>query len=107
MSGRELRLQALINRKVRDAQGRVLGRLEELRAEVDADDPSQYVIAEFHVGSYAWLEGIAAGAFGRGLARIFGGKGYTKYIVPWDAVDLTDPARPKLLLGREELPTQR
>jgi hypothetical protein len=52
-------------------------------------------ITEFLVGSTALLERLAVHLRGRRK-----GKGYR---VPWDKLDLTDPARPKLKCTVDEL----
>ena len=76
MSGREIELGALVGRKVRDAEGRVLGRVKELVAEISLDEGSEYVVREFRVGSYS---------------------------VPWELMDLSDPERPRVRVVSSEI----
>ena len=76
MSGRLIEVSSLVRRKVRDADGRVVGRLEELHAEVAPDDPSEYEVRELRVG---------------------------RYTVPWEMMDLSDPEHPKLRVAISKL----
>lgn len=104
MSQCEIELRHLLNRKVVDADGEVVGRLEELRAEVAPEDPSTFVVSEFHLGAYALLEALAGGAFGRAIARLLWRHGYRRYVVGWELMDLSDPCRPRLRKRKRELP---
>lgn len=106
MSTREVRLSHLVGRRVRDVAGRSVGRIEELRAEIELHEHgNDYVVVEFHVGAYGALEALAGGRFARHLLRRLGGAvGYTRRCVPWDRMDLGDPDRPRLTCRAEELP---
>ena len=105
MTTRTLRLEELVDRKVVDADGAPLGRLEEMRAEVAFEgDRAQYVVREFHVGRYAIAEALAGGLFARALLRLVAGRaGYRRYVIPWDDMDLSDPTRPRVRRKRGEL----
>ena len=105
MTTRTLRLEELVDRRVVDADGVLLGRLEEMRAEVAFEDGrAQYVVREFHVGRYATAEVLAGGLFARALLRLLGGRAsYQRYVVPWEDMDLSDPARPRVRRKRGEL----
>ncbi len=107
MSGREIHASSLLNRRVFDAHGRRIGRIEELHVEIDATDSSAYVVREVHVGAYALLEAMAGDAFVRAVARLLGSWGYKRYVIPWDVMDLSDPDRPRSRLSREELQARR
>jgi sporulation protein YlmC with PRC-barrel domain len=96
MNGRVVELHHLIGRKVYDADGRSIGRLEEMIAEIDVDaDVSEYVVRELHVGSFAFLEALAGAHFARYFLRLLR-RGYTQYSIPWEWVDLSDPERPRV-----------
>jgi sporulation protein YlmC with PRC-barrel domain len=101
MSKREIRVEQLIGRRVYAANGRRVGHLEEVRASMRG---GECFVEEYLVGSYAVFERLAALAIGRALLGKFGayreGGGYR---VPWDKLDLSDPARPRLLCSVEEL----
>ena len=94
MAGREIHVELLLNRRVYAQNGRVVGRLEEVRAELRA---GECFVTEYHVGAYALVERLAAWRIGRAVLKLFGatrrGGGYR---VPWDKLDLSDPARPRL-----------
>lgn len=102
MSTREIRLHHLVGRRVRDADDRPLGRLEELRAEIELyDGGNAYVVVEFHVGIYGLFEALAGGRFARTAFRRLGIA--DRYVVPWEWLDLSDPARPRVTRPQREL----
>ena len=98
----EVRLELLVNCKVHDADGECIGRIEEVRAEVDGAD---HVVREFHVGKVA----VAERLFGSGrmmrslLRRLSGHRLWTGYVVPWRDMDLSDPTRPRVRRRESEL----
>lgn len=102
MTSRECRVELLIGRRVVDADGEAVGRLEEIVADYVDDE---YVVREFHVGGYAILERLGTGMLGRGLLRLIGGdRIYTGYIVSWRHMDLSDPEHPRVTVAKAELP---
>ena len=94
MNGR-LRLDRLIGREVYTRGNRRLGRLEEFRAERRGDD---WVIREYVVGMAGLLERL-----GLGVRLILGIKRSGGYVVRWDQLDLSEPARPRLTCSVEEI----
>ncbi|MFL5522368.1 MAG: PRC-barrel domain-containing protein [Gemmatimonadales bacterium] len=106
MTVREIRVSELVGRRVRDPDGRSVGRVEELICEIELrPDGRDYVVRELHLGAAGFLEAIAGGTLVRSLLRTLGGgSGPTRYRVPWEAMDLTDPERPRVRIRREELP---
>lgn len=98
MTPREIRLDLVLNRRVRDIDGRVVGRLEEAIAHIRPDAVgNHYEIREFHLGKYALLEALAGGQLARAVLRFVGGaRAYRRFRVPWDWMDLSDPERPRL-----------
>jgi sporulation protein YlmC with PRC-barrel domain len=106
MTPREVRLDQLLGRKVVDAAGEVIGRLEEAVAEVRVEaGRSDHVVREFHVGKFAMLERLGAGLLGRELVRLLGVP-YAGYVVPWEAMDLGEPERPRVKVKKAELKRQ-
>ena len=106
MSPRTIALCDLLGRTVRDRDGKSIGRIEELNAEIDLHgDANDYVVTSVSVGRFGVLDVIATGRFVqhlvRRLARL---TGYTRHEVPWDWLDFGDPARPRLLRAADELP---
>lgn len=96
---REVHVELLLGRRVRDADGRVVGRIEELRADfVDGE----HVISQYHIGPAALIERIAGFVV---QLPVFEWLPMSKweYRVPWHALDLSDPEHPRLTVPRSEL----
>jgi hypothetical protein len=91
----EIDLQDLLGRRVRDAEGHVVGRLEEFRAEREGD---HWVVTRYHIGPAALLERLAVRHFG-----ITWGQRPHGYEAQWDQMDVSNPERPTLTCTREEL----
>ena len=91
----ELRLEALLGRRVRDRNGRVVGRLEEFRARREGE---HWVVTEYDIGPAALLERLAA----RHLGMPWPGR-VRGYRATWNQVDISDPDRPILTCGVDEL----
>ena len=101
MRRNERRVELLIGLRVVDADGALVGRLEEIVAELVDEE---YRVREYHVGAFAALERIGAGMLGRSLLRLIGGgRVYDGYVVPWDLMDLTDADRPRVTVAKSEL----
>lgn len=93
-SERELRLDRLMARQVLAANNRPVGRLEEFRATKRGRD---YQITEYVIGAAGLLERLGVGMLLL-IGRRSGG-----YVVRWDQLDISDPERPRLKCGVEEL----
>ena len=91
----ECRVELLLGRRVRAQDGRVIGRIEELRAEREHD---YYVVTEFHLGPSALIEALAVRHLGLTLPGHVHG-----YRVRWDQLDLSDQEHPRLTCPVEEL----
>jgi hypothetical protein len=106
VSTRTIALCDILGRTVRDAEGRSVGRIEELNAEIDLHgDGNDYVVTSVSVGRFGALDMIATGLFVQHLVRrVARLVGYTRYDIPWDWFDFADPARPRLLRTARELP---
>ena len=92
MAAVEIHVEMLLGKRIYALNGKPIGRLEEIVADLRE---GACFVEEFHVGSYATFERLAASVIGRVVLRIFGAnKGYR---VPWDKLDLSDPSRPRLL----------
>jgi hypothetical protein len=89
-----LRLDLLMGHRVRDVDGRVVGRLEEARLEKRGGD---WVAVEFHLGTGAALERFSASVFG------VPGHAQRGWAATWEQMDWTDPRAPRLRCRREEL----
>ena len=106
MSGRTVALSDLLGRVVRDADGRKIGRIEELNAEISLEQGrSDYVVTHFSVGRFGPFDVIATGNFVQQLVRrLTRATGYRRYEIPWDWMDLGDPEHPRALRREDELP---
>ena len=106
---REVALHHLLGRTVRDPNGREVGRVEELRAEIELHEGgNDYVVTEFDVGSFGAVETLAGPYFARLLLQRLGRFApYSGHRIPWDRIDLTDPRNPRSLDTLEELKARR
>ena len=97
--GVEVHVERLLGRRVRDANGVVIGRIEELCVEIVDGDP---VVTEFHVGSAALFERI--GSFVHQLP-FFSLLPWTPamYCVSSADMDLEDVRHPRVRRRRAEL----
>ena len=91
MSAREVRVERLLGRRVRATNGRVVGRIEEIRAEKRGQ---AHVVAGYELGEAGWLERM-------GLGRLLGRR--EGRLARWDQLDLSDPERPRLTCTVSEL----
>jgi sporulation protein YlmC with PRC-barrel domain len=101
VAARHINIELLLSRRVYAINGKCIGRLEEVRAEMR---DGECVLTEFLIGVYALFERLAGGSIGRSilqtlrLKRKNGG-----YRVPWNQLDLSNPARPRLKCPLHEL----
>ena len=97
--GIEKNTRRITSAKVRDADGRIVGRLEEFHVEVV---DGEHVVTEFLIGPAAALARV--GVFLTQLP-ILGSIPMPKkeYCVSWTLMDLTDPDRPTVRARRDEL----
>ncbi len=59
MSAREVQVEQLIGRRVRDAAGRPVGRIEELICEIELHEHGRdYVVREFRIVTFGWLNAL-------------------------------------------------
>jgi hypothetical protein len=80
--------------------GKRIGRIEEVRADVER---GECYVSEFLVGAYATFERLSAFAIARAVLDVFGSTIKESYRIPWNQLDLTDPAKPVLLCDTKEL----
>lgn len=97
----EAHVEHLLGRRVVDVDGRVVGRLEELHAEIV---DGETLVTEFHIGAGALLERI--GVFVTQLP-FFRYIPFTRrmYRVSWQQFDLSDTRRPRVRMRRDDLET--
>ena len=97
---REVHLELLVGKAVRDPNDKRVGLIEEVLAE---EQHGEWVVKEYLIGAAALLERLSAWPVGRGILGLIRKKEYPGYRVPWDKLDLSDPGRPRLTCGVEEL----
>ena len=100
MTSHELHVELLLGEKVFAMNGLPIGRLEEIRTEINK---GHCFVSEFLVGKYAVLERLAAWHIGRAILRVLGARQNEGYRIRWDQLDLSDPRHLKLLCDVEEL----
>jgi hypothetical protein len=97
-----LHLELLLGARVHDSNGRMVGRIEEFRAE---QVHGEWVVSEFHLGTAALLErlAIAVGRLPLISALPFGTR--TIRCVRWDQMSFDRDHHPRVNVPREQLST--
>ena len=94
MAKQEIHAELLIGRRVRAMNGRVIGRLEEIRTK---EGPRGCYVEEFLTGGYGVLERLAASTITRAMFQVIGARQTeSSYRIPWDKLDLSNPKEPRL-----------
>ena len=98
----EVRLELLVGCRVVDATGAKVGRIEEVLAERDGDE---LLVTAYLVGVYGFFRTFSIRGFGLGILSLFGARVRSQkpHRIPWDKLDLTDPAHPRLTCTIDEL----
>jgi hypothetical protein len=99
---REIRVDLLKGRMVRDPGGRRVGRIRELVGEVAAPGSGEYVVREFHLSTGGLVEALGGTQLARVVSERLGGRS-NRIVVGWRDLDLTDPAHPRLRRPLAEL----
>jgi hypothetical protein len=94
VTGTELRLEDLLGREVLAANNRLVGRIEEFRAERDGKGCA---ITGFVIGAAGLVERLGVAA--RSLVGVRG----RGRVARWDQLDLSNPERPRLTCPLDEL----
>jgi hypothetical protein len=89
-----MRLELILNRRVRALNGRVMGRLEELIAEVE---DGECRVDEYLIGVYGLSQRLAAWRITRALLRFLRVTGRRcGYRVRWNQLNVSDPTNLRL-----------
>jgi sporulation protein YlmC with PRC-barrel domain len=96
----EVNAELLIGRKVCDANGEKVGRIEEFR--VKRDDKT-CLVEGYLVGASAMIDRLSAWTLIRPINKALRGRVFSVYEVPWEQMDLSDPEHPKLRIPKSEL----
>jgi hypothetical protein len=100
MSRTQIHLEELLSKRVRDDQGRPVGRIEEM---VLADRGGEAVIVEYHLGPNALAERMSARLSSWTFARAAGHRPPPIVVARWDQLDVRDPDHPRLTCPESEL----
>ena len=100
MKRQEIHLELLLGKRVFALNGQPVGRLEEVRAELN--NRGHCFVSEFLIGSYAVLERLSVWRIGRAVLRTLHVR-KEGYRVRWEQLDLSDPHRPRLNCEVNEL----
>ena len=102
MKRQEVHLELLIGKRVFALNGQPIGRLEEVRAELNSR--GYCFVTEFLIGSYGILERLSVWRIGRAILRTLHVR-KEGYRIHWEQLDLSDPTRPQLKCEVDELAT--
>ena len=97
---KQINIELLLGKKVFGLNNQRIGRIEEIAAELR---DGECYLTEYHAGSYAFFERVSASSIGRPILSLLGSWIKKSYAIPWDKLDLSDPARPKLTCPVGEL----
>lgn len=98
MTEREVRIEQLIGRRVRDADGRAVGRIEEMTCAIELHERGRdYMVRTLQVGTFGALDALGGSRVLRLLLGVLlPRRAYRCLEVPWNRIDLSDPTRPRL-----------
>jgi sporulation protein YlmC with PRC-barrel domain len=98
----EVKLELLLGRRVVDANGERVGRIEEVLADRDGDE---LLVTQYLVGRYGLFERLSIFHIGMGLLRHLGSRAGSAHPhrIPWDKMDLSDADHPRLTCAINEL----
>lgn len=99
MPERTVQAEQLLNTRIRDRHGKVIGALEEIVAEQDGD---AVYVQEYHTGGLGFVEHLSAAVLGGWLYRLLE-KRAKSYVIRWDQLDISHPERPVLTVPVSEL----
>jgi sporulation protein YlmC with PRC-barrel domain len=96
----EIHLERLLGKRVVEANGQSVGRIEEVRAEKQGDG---VYVQEYLLGPHALLERLSVWLMRVSPMRRVHDHRSGGYRVPWDQLDLTNPERPRLRCPKQTL----
>ena len=99
----DVHVEGLLGRKVFDSTGRFVGRLEEIHTRRDGE---HVVVEEWVLGTGGLVERLSLGPLLRGVLRSWVLRAKSQRL-PWDALDLRQPDRPRLRGRLEDLKRPR
>ena len=101
----ELNVELLLGTKVRDSDGVIVGRIEEIRAE---RGDTACLVESFMIGTSAVVQRLSAWTLVRPIKQILRNRNaYTVFQIAWQDMDLSDPERPRLRIRKSEMKKAR
>jgi len=97
---KEVHVEHLLGRRVVDSEGRSVGRIHEIVAE---RGHSACSVESFHVGKRALVERLANWAVPARFGRVIQSRLTRPFSIPWEQLDLSDPAHPRTTVPKKEL----
>ena len=102
MSAREAHVELLLGKPVVDADGRRIGRLEEVRTVAHG---GHLYVSQFLVSRYGGAARLTSASLLPRVVQLLGVAGRRRgYVVPWTWMDLSDPEHPRVTRRMEDLP---
>jgi sporulation protein YlmC with PRC-barrel domain len=97
----DIKVQLLLGKKVRDIDGRKVGRIEEIRVE---RRETALLVEAYLIGVSGLIDRLSARTLVRPIQRFLGSRHiYSVYEVPWQEMDVTDPNRPVLKIAQRDM----
>jgi sporulation protein YlmC with PRC-barrel domain len=97
----DIKVQLLVGTKVHDAEGRKVGRIEEIRVE---RQETALLVESYLIGASALIDRLSARTLVRPIRRFLRAQRiYSVYEIPWQDMDVTDPKRPVLKIAQREM----
>ena len=97
----EVHIELLLGTKVRDADGKHLGRIEEFRFQRDGN---ACLLESYLIGASALIDRLSAWTLVRPIGRALRSRKFLQvYEIPWQDMDLTDPKRPTVRFAKQDL----
>lgn len=100
VEGLEIHVESLLGNRLRDVDGKSLGRIREVVAAVEGTD---WVVREVHIGKGALIERLIELSTVLPFVDRLQQRLTRRYRVPWGHLDLADPSRPRATVRRGEL----
>jgi len=89
---RVIALERCVGKPVRDADGRDIGHLHEVRARREGAD---LVVRDYLVGGMGLLERFSLAGLARQIVLVLGVRHSAGYVVPWDAMEFREDEAPR------------
>lgn len=103
-SEQELAVERLLGRRVRDPDGKALGRIEELIAEIRG---TEWIVTELHIGAGAFVGRLLEISTLVPIVGTLAKRGRNRHRLQWNELDLSDPAHPRSVVRHGDLERRR